>query len=255
MNRSFQGNVEKSYHVTPEVLKKRDEFFELFKSCPIPQSEILSNLGLFTRRQILARTLYLNDLYKRIVNVPGAVLDFGTRWGQNMVLFSNFRDLYEAHNLSRQIVGFDTFEGFKDLDKKDGEYIFLKKGNYSTSEKYENYLEDILDYHASEGSSSNLKRHTVLRGDAPIKLKEYLDANQHTLVALAYFDMDLYLPTKACLEMIKPLMPKGAVLAFDEVNWHEFPGETLALKEVFGIEHCALQRSEHSGATQCFMVI
>ena len=64
-----------------------------------------------------------------------------------------------------------------------------------------------------------------------------------TIVALAYFDFDIYQPTKTCLEAIKGRLTKGSVVAFDELNCPEFPGETLALKEVFGLDKYAIRRN------------
>jgi hypothetical protein len=60
---------------------------------------------------------------------------------------------------------------------------------------------------------------------------------------LAYFDFDIYLPTKKCLEAIKDRLTKGSILAFDELNCPEFPGETIALQEVFGVNHFSIKRS------------
>jgi hypothetical protein len=37
-------------------------------------------------------------------------------------------------------------------------------------------------------------------------------------------------------------MPAGAIVAFDEVNVAEFPGETEALKEVLNLRKLRLQR-------------
>jgi hypothetical protein len=34
--------------------------------------------------------------------------------------------------------------------------------------------------------------------------------------ALAYFDLDLYEPTRAVLEQIRPYLTKGSIVAFDE---------------------------------------
>jgi hypothetical protein len=59
---------------------------------------------------------------------------------------------------------------------------------------------------------------------------------------LVYMDLDLYSPTKFVLEQIMDRVPKGAVVAFDELNHRSFPGETLALRETLGIGTVALRR-------------
>ena len=70
----------------------------------------------------------------------------------------------------------------------------------------------------------------------------YLKENPETIVALAYFDLDLYKPTKECLKAILPHLTKGSVLGFDEVGFHSLPGETAALKEVLGLDKYRIQR-------------
>jgi hypothetical protein len=47
-------------------------------------------------------------------------------------------------------------------------------------------------------------------------------------------DFDLYEPTKIALEYFIPRMSKGSILAFDEINEKEWPGETRAMVETFG---------------------
>jgi hypothetical protein len=83
----------------------------------------------------------------------------------------------------------------------------------------------------------------LIKGDATITVKKYLKDHPETIIAFAYFDFDLYEPTKKCLEAIKGHLTKGSVLGFDELNWPAFPGETLALKDVFGLDKYKIVRS------------
>ena len=59
---------------------------------------------------------------------------------------------------------------------------------------------------------------------------------------MAYFDFDIYEPTKECLKLIKDHITKGTIIGIDELNTSDFPGETVALKEVLGPE--LLQNTE-----------
>ena len=61
-------------------------------------------------------------------------------------------------------------------------------------------------------------------------------------MALAYFDLDLYQPTKTCLEFLKGRIAKGSVIAFDQLGMEEFPGETLAALEVLNLRDCRIVR-------------
>ena len=46
-----------------------------------------------------------------------------------------------------------------------------------------------------------------------------------------------------CLELLLPRLTRGSVIAFDELNSPEFPGETLALMETIGLSRYAIRRS------------
>jgi hypothetical protein len=158
-----------------------------------------------------------------------------------MSLFTNFRGIYEPYNYNRKVIGFDTFEGFPELDLKDGDKISV--GDYAVTSDYIEELEAVLKYHESESPISQKKKFELVKGDATKTLEKYLEDNPETIVSLAYFDFDIYLPTKKCLELVKDRLTKGSIIAFDELNCPDFPGETLALKEVFGLDKYSIQRS------------
>jgi hypothetical protein len=46
------------------------------------------------------------------------------------------------------------------------------------------------------------------------------------------------------LEAIKPFVVRGTVIALDELNSSEFPGETMAFKEVLGLNKYKIVRSK-----------
>lgn len=227
-----------------EEIKRREDFFDLFKTCPIPKREMLLNLGLFINRQTLARVLFMNELYKKIISIHGSIFDFGTRWGQNLALFTSFRGIYEPYNYTRRIVGFDTFEGFISIHHKDGTSDIMEPGAYGSTEEYASYLNQILAYHEAESPLPHIKKYDIVKGDAIHTLSKYLEDNPETIIALAYFDFDLYEPTKQCLELIKPHITRGTVIGFDELNHHDFPGETVAFKEVFGANNYSIKRMQ-----------
>ncbi|MDR1340708.1 MAG: hypothetical protein LBK58_11750 [Prevotellaceae bacterium] len=223
-------------------LQIQDKFVDLFKNIPIPDNLLLGSLGLFINRQLMSRIIAMHDIYQKIVNIHGVICEFGVFWGQNLALFELFRGMYEPYNCNRKIIGFDTFEGFASLDKKDGISAIVKKGAYSTSAGYENILSQILDYHEANAPVPHIKKYELVKGDASITVKEYLHRNPETIIAFAYFDLDVYKPTKDCLEAILPHLSKGAIIGFDELNYHDFPGETLAFQEVLGINNYTIHQ-------------
>lgn len=231
--------------------KNRDRLIKLFKKWPSSDEFKMRNLGLFQNRINLMRILFMNELYQKTIDVTGDIMEFGCRWGQNLSLFLNFRGIYEPYNMQKKIIGFDTFSGFPSISKHEnkGNRKLAKLGAFSTTSNYEKYLNEILDYQTSESPASHFKRHKLIKGDASKTIKKYLQANQQTLISLAYFDMDIYKPTRDCLKAIKPYLTKGSIIGFDEPNSKDFPGETIAIKEIFGKINFKLYQSKFSAGS------
>lgn len=232
----------------------RQKFVELFKGCPIPDDQLMSNLGLFLISKNLSRILFMDHIFKQVVDVPGAIFEFGTRWGQNMALFSALRGIYDPYNRHRKIVGFDTFTGFPEIGPKDGKSEMMQKGNLTLTKDYYDYLTKIMEYHEQENPLSHIKKYELIKGDANTEVVRYFKKHPGTIVALAFFDFDIYKPTKKCLQAIKPHLVKGSILGFDELNDPDSPGETLALDEVFGLNNIRLKRHKFTSRTAYFVV-
>lgn len=218
------------------------EFADHLKSHLIPSDEIIPNLGLFLNSKTLSRILFFNEIYKKILNVHGVAMEFGVRWGQTLSLLSAFRGIYEPFNRHRKIIGFDTFAGFKGMDFKDGDACKCVDGSFSVADNYETFLGKILALQEALNPMNHLKRFELVKGDALTTIPKYFDEHPETIVSLAILDFDIYKPTKTALEQIKPRLVKGSVIVFDELCDDIFPGETVALREVFGLNNLRIQR-------------
>src|SRR3989338_1750944 len=243
----------KAYESDKET-KIRQKIVELFKNCPIPDDQLMPNLGLFINSKNLSSILFMDHIFKLIVDVPGAVFEFGTRWGQNVALFSALRGIYDPFNRHRKIVGFDTFTGFPEVSLEDGKSEMMQKGNLILTKDYYEYLAEIMENHEQENPLSHIKKYELIKGDANLEIITYFKEHPETIVALAFFDFDIYKPTKKCLQTIKPHLVKGSILAFDEVNDPDSPGETIALDEVFGLNNIHLKRHRFTSRTSYFVV-
>jgi len=82
----------------------------------------------------------------------------------------------------------------------------------------------------------------LLRGDATKTIPEYVKNNPQLLISLLYLDFDVYEPTRVALQQFLPRMPKGAVIAFDELNLRDWPGETVAALQTFEMNKLPLKR-------------
>ena len=219
----------------------------------IPNHEILENLGLFLTSKNLSRLICLNDIYKKQIEINGNIFDFGTRWGQNASIFAMLRSIYEPFNRHKRVFAFDTFSGFKKIHKNDGESKLMKKGNLATSIGYEKFLQNQLDSLDELNPLSHIKKNFVFKGEASIMLKDLLKRNPEIIVSLAYFDFDLYEPTKKCLELLKSRFVKGTIICFDEANDPDSPGETKAIMDTIGLNKIKLTRHPHCSRISYFI--
>ena len=71
---------------------------------------------------------------------------------------------------------------------------------------------------------------------------------------MVFLDFDIYEPTKEILKMIKPRLVKGSVVAFDELNDPDSPGETLALMETIGLNNVELKKFPYASRVSYFIV-
>lgn len=232
--------------------ERREYIADLVRNSPIPNSELLYNLGLYMPRQALSRIMFVMELYPKILETHGVIMEFGVRWGQNMSLFQSLRGIYEPFNYNRKIIGFDTFSGFPGVDRHDGGKVTT--GDYGVVEGYRETLETLLATMEQDSPIPQLRKFELVEGDATVTIQDYLKRQPETIVALAYFDFDIYAPTKACLEAIRPHLTKGSILAFDELNTPEFPGETIALKEVLGLDTYRIRRLPYNPLTSYIVI-
>jgi hypothetical protein len=82
----------------------------------------------------------------------------------------------------------------------------------------------------------------LIAGDASHTIPEYVASHPHLLISLMYLDFDIYEPTKVALQHLYQRVVKGGIIAFDELNCAEFPGETTALLEALDLENVELRR-------------
>jgi hypothetical protein len=218
------------------------QFCRTLKDTPLPDDELLQNLGLYLTSKSLARVLFFYEIYQKILNTHGVIMEFGVRWGQTLSLLSAFRGIFEPYDRHRKIIGFDTFEGFRGMNDKDGSACKCVDGSFSVPDGYEKYLDNLVGLQDALNPIPHLKKYELVKGDAAQTIPRYLQQHPETIVSLAIFDFDIYAPTRAALQAIIPRLYKGSVLVFDELCDDIFPGETVALLESLPLSGLRIQR-------------
>ncbi len=193
------------------------------------------------RVEAASRLIYYQELYKKIINVPGVICEFGVQYGATMSILTNLRSIYEPFNYSRRIYGFDTFEGLAQTSEIDGP--LASDGDYSVPRGFEDTLEEILYLLEADSPVNHIKKFELIKGDVNKTIDVWLKQNPHAIISMCIFDMDLYQPTKQVLKKVISRLTKGSVLVFDELNYEAFPGETIAVDEILKLNKIRLQRT------------
>jgi len=218
------------------------ELFELSKD---PVEVRIENFPKYVRRQHLTRFLALYELFKLALPVKGSVVECGVNRGFGVMTWAKLSAVLEPNNLTRRIYGFDSFEGFPDVHQKDaagrGRQSAVKGG--LAADSYDE-LQQLIELYDKDRFLGHIDKIALVKGDAVSTIPRFIAEHPHLVVSLLFLDFDLYEPTRAALEAFLPRMPKGAVIAFDELDNPIWPGETLALLETVGIGKLELRRVE-----------
>jgi hypothetical protein len=105
-------------------------------------------------------------------------------------------------------------------------------------------LLELIEEYNRDRFLGHIAKVELVRGHATKTIPQFVEQRSHLLVSLLFVDVDLYEPTQAALEHFVPRMPKGAVLAFDDLDNPIWPGETLALLDRYNLNHLRIQRLE-----------
>jgi hypothetical protein len=149
----------------------------------------------------------------------------------------------EPNNLTRRVYGFDSFGGFPTISAADEPAATgVAVGDLAASPSSESELRLLMELFDLDRFLGHVPKMDLISGDVMETLPDFLDAHPHLVVSLLFLDFDLYEPTRLAIDLLLPRMPKGAVIAFDELDNPLWPGETRAVMEFPGLNALRIQR-------------
>lgn len=206
---------------------------------------VLDSFAKFASRQAITRFLAQVQIFEQVKNIHGSIIECGVYAGQGLMSWAQLSSIYEpVGGVTREIFGFDTFSGFPSVHQKDIKNtrgVRHEEGDLDIDDIYSNILECISLYNENRFLAQFPKVHLV-KGDFMETSELFFDEHPHVVPALLYLDFDLYEPTKKAIEVFWPRMPKGSIIAFDELNDTAWPGETQAIYELLDIKRLRLNK-------------
>ena len=163
------------------------------------------------------------ELYKKIIDLPGEIVECGVMKGVSLIGFCCFREMLESRH-SRKIIGFDTFGRFpipKSISEEDKRTImpFIQAAGDAMSETS---LDLIL-------KQKGFFNYELVKGDIFATLPDYFNRNPSLRIAFLHIDVDLYEPTREVLSRCYERVVPGGIVACDD--YALAPGASKAIDE------------------------
>lgn len=184
-----------------------------------------NNFYLTSKKDRLAKVLSHYEIYKKIIDLPGEIIECGIFKGASLSRLIMFRDLLESSN-SRNIIGFDTFEDFPETNYEKDK---IKRNDFiDKAGKKSIPLKKLKENLYQRNLYENVR---LIKGDIIETIPKFVKENPELKIALINLDTDIYEPAEIILKYLYPHLVKGGIIMFDDYG--VFPGETKAIDEFF----------------------
>lgn len=215
-----------------------------------PATEVANNPMLWIDRRTFTNILTKIEMFNLVRNVQGSIVECGVYQGNGSSTYYHLSSILEPVAFNRKVIGFDTFEGFPGISDSDSSSIPKK---HLSDVNFEALLRavEINDMNRNLGHIPKIE---LVKGDATKTIPEYVKSHPELIISLLYLGFDIYEPTKIPLEYLLPLVPKGGIIGFDELNQKKWQGESIALKEALNLSRIRLRKFEFDPHVAYFVV-
>lgn len=180
------------------------------------------------------------ELFRRVSGLAGDIVECGVFKGVSLSRLIKFRALFE-NPFSKKIIAFDTFGEFPEAhyepDVKKREFFIKEAGSRSIEkDRLISILQQLNLYQNIE----------LIEGNILDTMPRYKSKNPHLKISLLHIDVDLYEPTKVCLEQLYPLLVRGGIVILDDYG--AFAGANKAIDDFFAGQKLQIKKLPYSMA-------
>lgn len=166
------------------------------------------------------------EVYKKILDIKGDIIECGVFKGASLIRFLTFRDLIE-NKYKRKVIGFDVFGKFpypkNDNKNKKADSVFAKRHDDKIGLGIDI---NLLKKYLKKKKISNFK---LIKGNVLKTLPNFLKKNKKLKISLLHLDLDVYEPTKFVLETLYKKISKNGIILLDDYS--HIKGATLGVDE------------------------
>ena len=211
-----------------------DERYAALLRRHVEASDVIKDLGTFTRRMYMSRVLGHFEIYKQIAHLPGDVVELGVYKGETLLNFAKFMEILNPGDRSKRVIGFDHWQGLQNFTAHDG--FSPQTGNQEggwSPKGFEPTLIELIELFHEDSFVPGKPRIELVNGDIRSTVFDFARREPGLRISLLHFDCDMYEPTLAGLQALYDRVVTGGIVLFDEFGIREWAGESKAVDEFF----------------------
>lgn len=211
-----------------------DETLRALLKAHLDDHDLIANLGVFGRRMTFMKAFAHYELFQKVRDLPGDIVECGVYKGASLLTFARFLETFCPGDRTRKVVGFDHFKGLSERTEVDG--LDERVGNTAdgwNSGGFRDTLFALVDAFNADSFVPARPRVELVDGDVRETAPRYAVENPGQRISLLHLDMDLYEPTLVALQAFWPRVVTGGIVLLDEYAIREWPGESEALDAFF----------------------
>jgi hypothetical protein len=205
----------------------------------VTAQEVAEAPFLFATRIQVTQVLSRLRLFEMVRDTPGSVIECGVYKGNSLMLLVHLSLLLEPYAINRRFYGFDTFGGFRSIDREHDPSDINESMFADTNLEM---LRQCLQLTDLVRPVNQIPKVELIQGDIVQTVPEFVRSHKDLCISMLILDTDLYEPTRVALTSFLPHMHKGALVVLDEVCYAKFAGETIALKDVLSLRDVELRK-------------
>lgn len=211
-----------SYDNSWNKFQAEDEVFfkymDEMEKMNFPVREVLFNFPVFVGQVNIARMLFFYELYKKVIDLSGDIIEIGTYKGASFMLWAKLVKLFENNNMTK-VWGCDWFQGMNPG----------KNDNANTEGLYKEASYDTLNSLVKLQNLDNLA--IVLKMDATKELEPFLNERPYLRFKIVFVDCAMEEVLETSLRLLWPRLVTGGILIVDHFGISASPMESEILQK------------------------
>ena len=183
------------------------------------------------------------EIYKKIFNVKGDVVECGVFKGASLIRLLTFRDLYE-NSKKRKVYGFDAFGKFpRPKNKK----ILTKKNDTKFAKNHDTKIGIGISVQKLKHyiNKKNITNYQLIKGDVNKTVPDFIKKNKKIKIALLHLDLDIYEPTFNVLNYLYKYVVRNGIILLDDYS--HIKGATKAINDFFKNKKIKINKASKFG--------